>query len=278
MRLGAHVFGDTTTPEGWVAAVKRHGYSAAYCPVKELDDDRIRAYARAAEQADIVIAEVGAFGQNPISTDEDERRQGLAVSQERLALADRIGARCCVNVAGSVGPRWAGPGDSNLTPETFDRIVQSVREIVDAVKPTRTFYTIEPMPWLYPDSADSYLALIRAVDRKAFGVHFDPVNIVTSPPIYYHTGAFLRDCFAKLGPYIRSTHAKDIILEDQLTVHMSETAPGQGNLDYGVLLQEMAKLDPDSPLMVEHLKGEAAYTAATDHIRGVADAVGVPIL
>jgi hypothetical protein len=58
---------------------------------------------------------------------------------------------------------------------------RTVREIVDAVEPQRTFYSLEPMPWSPPDSPDSYLELIGAVERRQFGVHLDPVNLVNSP-------------------------------------------------------------------------------------------------
>jgi len=64
---------------------------------------------------------------------------------------------------------------------------------------TRTVYTLETMPWMYPDSADSYLALLRAIDRPgAFGVHLDPVNLVNSPERFFRNADLLRDCFAKL--------------------------------------------------------------------------------
>jgi hypothetical protein len=32
-------------------------------------------------------------------------------------------------------------------------VVAVVRDIMDAVKPTRAFYTLETMPWMYPDCA-----------------------------------------------------------------------------------------------------------------------------
>jgi sugar phosphate isomerase/epimerase len=48
-----------------------------------------------------------------------------------------------------------------------------------------------------------------------------------------------------------------------------------GNLDYGVLLKELHKLDPDTPLMIEHLKTEEVYRLSAEYIRGVADEVGV---
>ena len=107
MRLGGPVFAKTDDPQVWARAVRQAGYTAAYCPVDETADDQtVRAYERAAQEADIVIAEVGAWQSNPISPDDDIRRTSIAYQQERLALADRIGARCCVNVAGSRGDLW----------------------------------------------------------------------------------------------------------------------------------------------------------------------------
>jgi sugar phosphate isomerase/epimerase len=195
--------------------------------------------------------------------------------QERLALADKIGARCCVNISGSRGEKWDGPHPDNLAEDTFDLVVATVREIIDGVKPGRTFYTLETMPWVYPDSADSYLGLIHAIDRTQFAVHLDPVNLVCSPQRFYNSGALIRECFKKLGPYIRSCHAKDIALSDRLTVHLDETRPGLGGLDYRVYLQELSKVDPDTPLMIEHLETEAEYALAANHIRSIADDVGV---
>jgi len=277
MRLGGPIFADYSDPEGWIAALRRHGYSAAYCPVQSQDDPAtIQAYADAARDADIVIAEVGAWS-NPISPDEDTRRAAVTKCQEQLALADEIGARCCVNIAGSRSQRWDGPHPDNLTPDTFDLIVETVRGIIDAVKPKRTFYTLETMPWIYPDSADSYLRLMEAIDRERFAVHLDPVNLVCSPQRYFNNGALIHECFAKLGPYVRSCHAKDVSLSEEMTTHLDEVRPGLGYLDYGVYLQELDRLDPDTPLMVEHLKTEEEYALAVSYIRSVADEVGVMI-
>ena len=250
-------------------AVQAKGYRAAGCPLlPDADDDAVKAYRDAAETADIVIAEVGAWS-NPLSANEKERLAAIDKCTKGLDLADRIGARCCVNIAGSRGPQWDGPDPRDLTEETFEMTVQSVREIVDAVKPTATHYTIEMMPWMYPDSADSYLRLLAAVDRKEVAVHLDPVNIVNSPERFFRNAYLIRECFTKLGPHIVSCHAKDISLGTQLTVHLDEVRPGMGELDYEVFLNELDRLDPDIPLMLEHLPNEAEYDLAAQHIRSI---------
>lgn len=67
----------------------------------------------------------------------------VAYCQERLALAEAIGARCCVNIAGSCGDSRGGPHPANLTDDTFALIVDTARAIIDAVRPTRTRFALE---------------------------------------------------------------------------------------------------------------------------------------
>lgn len=275
MRLGGPVFADFEDPEQWARQVQKLGYRSAVCPVRaDADDATVKAYQRAAAEADIVIAEVGAWS-NPISPDEAERKEALAKCKKQLDLADRIGARCCVNIAGGRGSRWDGPDADNFSDETFARIMESVREIIDEVKPTRTYYTLEPMPWIPPDSPDSYLELIKGIDRERFAVHFDPINIITDPRKFYRSGEFLRECFGKLGPQIKSVHAKDMIIDEDFTVHLTECRPGLGQVDYRTFLKEMDKLDPDLPILLEHLPDAEQYRLAAGYVRKVAGEVGV---
>lgn len=275
MRLGAPVYEPYIDPDSWIAALQHLNYRAAYCP-EAFVGGSLQDYVHAAQQADIRIAEVGAWS-NPLASDESERRKAIAHCQEKLALADQMGAACCVNITGSRGARWDGPHPLNLTDETFEMIVATTREIIDAVKPTRTFYTLEPMPWMYPDSTESYLRLLKAIDRPTFAVHFDPVNLICSPQRYYGNAALISEFIAVLGPHIRSVHLKDIRLQERLTTHLDEVRPGLGELDYPTLLRELNKLQADLPVMVEHLPGAEEYTLAVGYIRGVARKVGVDL-
>ncbi|QAY66571.1 sugar phosphate isomerase/epimerase family protein [Paenibacillus protaetiae] len=270
MRLGGQVFLEDKNPDSWAEALVLAGFRATTCPVNGQDElaDADR-YMAAARKHDIVIAEVGAWS-NPISPNEEARSKAVAYCIERLELAERLSAQCCVNIAGSRSEQWDGPHPDNFSTDTFELIVDTVRTIIDAVKPERTVFALEMMPWVFPDSADSYLALIKAIDRKGFGVHFDPVNIVSSPRVYYRNGEMIRDFFAKLGPYIRNCHAKDILLRGQLTVHLDEVIPGLGALDYRTFLTELNKLHPDTALIIEHLSTNEDYTQAASYIRGVA--------
>lgn len=274
MRLGGPVF-DYHSPDEWVAAVQAAGYRAAYCPVEaDAGQATVQAYAEAARQAHLVIAEVGAWS-NPLGPDPAAAPAALEKCQRQLALVDEISALCCVNISGSRGAQWDGPHPDNLTPDTFDRIVQTVRPILDAVRPRRACYTLEAMPWAYPDSVDSYLRLIAAIDRPAFAVHLDPV-IITSLEHHIHSGALIRDAFARLGERIKSCHIKDIRLEPRLTLHLEEVRPGLGHLDYPALLTCAHQLGPDFPLMLEH-RPRAEYAPAAAYVRAAGQTLGLPL-
>jgi sugar phosphate isomerase/epimerase len=278
IRLGGPVFNMPADPEGMALAHRKLGYRAAYCPVGDLKDkDRIRDVAAAFAKHDVTIAEVGRWV-NLLDADPAKRAANLKIVTEGLALAEAIGARCCVDIAGSFNKKiWYGPDPGNYSQEFLDAIVENARKIIDAVKPTRTKFTYEAMGWAIPDGPDSYLKLIKAVDRPAFGVHLDPCNMINCPERFYNTTALLNECFDKLGPWIVSCHAKDIAWSNpvEMQVHLLEVIPGKGVLDYATYLKRLASLPGDVPLMLEHLKSADEYDRAKQHIMEVGGKAGV---
>jgi sugar phosphate isomerase/epimerase len=266
IRLGGPVFGKYTDPAGWIKELKSLGYSAAYCPVQPgASEELIRLFRQEATKNNILIAEAGVWN-NMLNPDESKRKEAITKNIAILQLADEIGANCCVNISGARGEIWDGPYPGNYAKDTFGLIVETVRHIIDQVKPKSVFYTLEPMPYMLPDSPDTYLELIKAVDRKQFAAHLDPVNMISSPQRYFNNTSFIKECFVKLGPYIKSVHAKDIAIMPELTVHLEERRPGLGSLDYAVLLQETSKLK-DIPFMLEHLSNPEDYKLAAEYVR-----------
>jgi sugar phosphate isomerase/epimerase len=166
-------------------------------------------------------------------------------------------------------------GLKNLSKEFFDATVENCRKVIDAVKPKRTRFTIEMMGWSVPNGPDAYLRLIKAIDRPSFAVHMDPCNAVNSPERFYENGAFLSECFRKLGRWIMSCHAKDLEWKPEMNMHFVEVIPGRGSIDYVVFLRELAKLPLQPPLMLEHLKTAEEYAEGRDHILKVGRASGV---
>jgi sugar phosphate isomerase/epimerase len=276
VRLGGPIFLKSDDPAALAKEHRRLGYSAAYCPQAKADD---REHTRAIQQAfaaeNVVISEVGAW-KNMLDPDESKRRENLQYVVERCALAEAVGARCCVDIAGSYNPNvWYGMDAKNVSKQFFDATVQNCRHVIDAIKPKRTKFTIEMMPWNLPDGPDAYLDLIRAVDRPAFGVHLDVCNIINSPRRFYANAEVIRECFGKLGRWVISCHAKDLKWIPEYNVHFLEVAPGQGQIDYAAYLGGLSQLPTDAPLMLEHLKTPEDYEAGKQHIFNVAKTIGV---
>lgn len=278
MRLGSNILQPHQTPQEWAAQVKAKGYRAAYSPLRGGEsDDVIAAYAKAARDADIVIAEQGAWNINCLSPDDATRKAALDYCIERLDLAERIGARCCVALAGTRGDGWCGPHRDNVSEDMFALTADNCRAIIDAVKPKRSYFTMEAMPWCYPYDVASYERLLLAVDRPAFGVHYDPVNLIYSPERYFNVAAYLHEFVTRLGSRIRSCHAKDVLLTDRFILDLKEVPAGQGGFDYPTFLRELDTLDPDLPLMLEHLDSNEAYDSAAAYIRGQAAQLGIKL-
>jgi sugar phosphate isomerase/epimerase len=276
LRLGGPSFAKTEDPAELARWHRAAGYRAAYCPKLNIGDaDRILAVEKAFGEADVTIAEVGRWC-NLLDPDGEKRKKNLAAVAEGLALADSVGAKCCVDIAGSFNPDvWYGPHPDNFTPRFFDAAVENARSIIDAVKPRRAKFTYEAMGWTMPETVDRYVALIKAIDRPAFGVHLDPCNLVNSPEKFYRNTDLLNECFDKLGPWLVSCHAKDLSWEVELNVHFREVRPGLGKLDYGTFLRRLSAMPDPPPLMLEHLKGEDEYAAAAKSIRETGQALGL---
>ena len=276
VRLGGPIFLKSDDPAALAEEHRRLGYSAAYCPsVSVGETEKIRAIRDAFAARNVVIAEVGAW-KNMLDPDTAVRQANLAYVTERLALADAVGARCCVDIAGSFNAKyWYGMHPENLSKRFLDATVANCRAVIDSVKPTRTRFTIEMMPWSLPDTPDAYLELIRAVDRPAFGVHLDVCNVVNSPARFYGNKAVIEECFRKLGPWIVSCHAKDLAWVPEYNVHFAEVVPGRGEIDYAAYLRELSRLRVDAPLMLEHLKSAAEYDEARAYIQKVAAHNGI---
>ena len=280
MLLGGTVAGLWTTPEEWEALLIKSRFKAVTAPFDCRTEKReISAYRRICEKHGVVIAEIGVW-KNPFDPNPAVALEAMEYAKGQLALADEAGIPCCVNIAGTASAAgWDAADPDNYTDRTYARIVASIREILDAVKPARAFYCLEPMPWMVPDGPDEYLQLIRDVDRPQFAAHMDFVNMINSPRRYLMPEAFIGECFCKLSPWIKSTHIKDTRMHPtRLTTILEECSPGEGTLDFEKVLGIMNRwLPADAPVLLEHMTSFEEYAAAYEHVYAAATRAGIPL-
>ncbi len=275
MRLGGSVMNPYNSPAEWLAQVKELGYRAVIFPVDCTASPEVRReYLDCIRENDLLIGEVGIW-RNCMSLDPAQREDHIRYAIGQLELAEEVGARCCVNIAGAWSEVWDGYHPDHDTREYYESLVEITRRILDAVQPKNTCFSLEPMPWMCPESPEEYLRLMKDIDRDAFKVHLDYANMINSIGRYRRSSDFIRECFDLLGPHIRSIHAKDLLLDDlRLPLCIEEVPPGKGSIDLGLVLKLASGLD-DVPVFVEHLPDHEAYMAAANHMRSVAAREGI---
>ena len=268
MRLGINATVPHETPQQWAELAAAKGYRASSFPVDHTAPvSVIDAYVAAAKEYDILIAEVGVWN-TPHHPDPAIAAKARERCLEQLRLAEYIKANCCVNISGAPGERWDFVYPENFSQELYAKNVEFVQYLLDTVKPEHTAYTLEPMPWMLPDSPEQYLQFLKDVNRKGCKVHMDIWNMVKDPYIYTHLEDHVRGAFELLGPEIVSCHIKDIWVRPGSTFTLEEVPIGTGTAPLGVYLDEISKLQPDMPVLIEHLSKQEEYDAALAYLKG----------
>ncbi|MCL1794374.1 MAG: sugar phosphate isomerase/epimerase [Oscillospiraceae bacterium] len=261
-------------------AHKLKGYTAAYVPHADLNDkEKIREIKKAFEAENIILAETG-YWENITDIEEESRKHHQNCLTNALYLAEEVGARCAVDIFGSY---VHGNGNSkfvakNFSDEAFSDAVDIARMIIDTVKPKTASFAYEIFPFNVVDCPEMIEKLIKAVDRKMFGVHLDLANLINSPRAYFSSGDIIRDCTKRFGDRIVAAHVKDIKLkEPAISVILEEVVAGTGGLDMNAFVREIHKLPQDIPFMMEHLANEAEYDQAAAYIRKCAKEENITI-
>lgn len=280
MRLGGTIVGNWKGPGEWEELLRASRFRAITAPFDcHTPPEEIRRYVSICQRNDVVIAEAGVW-KNPFDPDPAVAQAAMDYAVGQLRLADEWDIPCCVNIVGTASAAgWDAADPSNFTAETYEKIIASIRQIIDTARPKRACYCIEPMPWMVPDSPESYLRLIQDVDRPQFGAHMDFVNMINCPRRYLAPEDFIESCFRILKPYIKSTHIKDTRMNPtRLTAMLEECFPGEGTLDYARVLRIMDQFLPsDAPVLLEHMQTAEEYRTAYDYVAGVAARSGISV-
>lgn len=276
IRIGGPVFSKFKDPKSFVKDLQDLGFSATYDPMIK-DDILLKETIHALKEADILIAETGAYGINVLEPKQDQRKSNILEICNLLERAEKIGSLCCVAHGGWVGSsRFNQHNPENFSESSVGKLISSVQEIIDTVQPEKTKFVLETESRYLPDSTEIYRYILSSVNRSAFGAHLDPVNITSSPRRFYQSGDFIRKCFSEIGSYLVSCHAKDIQMPRYVQVKFDESFAGNGGLDYNSYFSELAKLETDVPMMIEHVNSKQLVWAI-DYLYGQAEIAGVNV-
>jgi sugar phosphate isomerase/epimerase len=214
-----------------------------------------------------------------IGPDEDLRREGVRIVHNVVRRASELGAITASIRPTSLhpGPSQWGPHPDNYAPETEDRLVRSLTEIAEACEQYHTPVTLEVHVTTTLRSAEVIRRVIERTGSQRIKVNADLVNFIPDFMTAYHTTDLIHHVFDVLGPYIYTAHLKDVVVDEPLTVHISEARPGTGLLDWDTLFRRFEALLPDGYALIEHLTDYNEVVKARDFVVGKLDELDIPI-
>jgi sugar phosphate isomerase/epimerase len=153
---------------------------------------------------------------------------------------------------------WGGawnPHPDNWDPICREQLVKSLKEVASAAEDAGVVLGMEGHVLVTLRSAEVMRDVLDEVGSPAVRCDLDPVNWLTLDTVYRNGPAIDRMCDV-LGPRIFNAHAKDVVVENRLVIHLDERPAGQGLLDYDTFMRRVETLDGAPPgsrfLVVEH--------------------------
>ncbi|MBC7810538.1 MAG: sugar phosphate isomerase/epimerase [Burkholderiales bacterium] len=189
-----------------------------------------------------------------LSKDENIRRAGVEGARDIVKLAAKIGVPESGVRPTSMNPRFEwGAHPENVKPETEDRLVQSLKEILQTAEDYGIVVVLEAHCMTTLNSATSIKRIIERTESNRLKLNMDLCNFVCDLPTAYDPTPMINEQFDLLAPYIATVHVKDYYLEDRLTLHVTETVIGTGMMDFDTIIRRMHEAQPDGYLVIEHL-------------------------
>ncbi|MEP6988116.1 MAG: sugar phosphate isomerase/epimerase family protein, partial [Chloroflexota bacterium] len=189
-----------------------------------------------------------------ISPDESIRKAGVEGARDLVKLAARMSVPESGVRPTSLNPRgdwWPHP--DNYKPETQDRLVRSLVEILQTAEDLNVDVVLETHVTTTLDTAENIRHVIERTGSKRLKLNLDPCNFVGDLRTACNPTPMIHHIFDVLEDYIATVHLKDYYTEDRFTVHIAETVIGTGMMDFDTILQRVNKVMPDGYVVIEHL-------------------------
>ncbi len=226
-------------------------------------------------RAGVGVAQVNGRYESLVNPDERIRQVGIETYRALIQVCARLRGDNVYVRPGSINPggHW-WPHRENHTPETIDRLVDSLRQVAETAEDAGVVIAVEGHTVSPLDTAGKVREVIDRVGSRALKFNVDPVNFVSNVQDVYHSRRVLDDLFDNLGEVSWAVHAKDMMIEDRHVVHISEVVMGRGTMDLGYMLQRFERVRPEGYVIVEHLP-DALIPEACDALVAAAAQAGL---
>ena len=245
--------------------IREHGFTGVACryfdPL-EATESEVKRLRDVMEAEDVDQCQTVAQHPDLIDPDPAKRAEGILAMQHMCKVARWLGAGNLYVRPGSVNPRgsWFAHPD-NHRPETFDTLVESLKQVCKSAESEGTMLAIEGHTLSILDTPERVVELIDAVGSDALRFNMDPVNFIGSISQAFSTTAVINHLFDVLGEYTICGHVKDFFIQDRLVLHIEETVIGESIVDNAQYLRRFEEICPQGYMQIEHLPDDQIPTA-----------------
>src|SRR5258706_5569139 len=262
----------------WAVEHGFHGVGAHLSvPASTIPDERAQKVKQVFADQNMPLLQV--WGPYPciITPDENVRRAGVEGARDLVKLAAKLGIKESGVRATSISPLVDyGPHPDNYKPETEDRLVKSLKEILQTAEDYGIDVVLETHILTTLSTAEAIKRIIERTESKRLKLNLDPCNFVGDVQTAYNPPPMLNHIFDLLGPYTATLHCKDYYMENRLTMHVAETIIGTGMMDFDTILTRFQQLQPNGYAVIEHLPISLVPVAKRNLTQKIKD-LGLPL-
>jgi L-ribulose-5-phosphate 3-epimerase len=186
----------------------------------------------------IQIAVLGCYI-NPIASDEEELKQSIARFKEHIRYARTFGCTIVATETGWLDKGWSSE-KGNVEEKTYNKIVDTVKELVQEAEKFGVFVGIEPVATHTINTPEKMKRLVDEVNSNNLQVVFDPVNLMTIDN-YKNQEEIISKSLELFGDKIVAVHCKDFIVENGT---LKTVMAGKGKLNYKPLAEYLIENKP----------------------------------
>jgi sugar phosphate isomerase/epimerase len=232
----------------------QHGIKGVPIYIDSLVNDGLEKTLAPLKERGLEVCQIGAFGYNPLSTDEEAQEKQTRMLEQAIPLANDTGCSYIVICGGNYHPSGFGAADPrNFRPDALDKIAKKLEPLVKLAEKHEVKLSIEAYLKTAINSPETFLELWQKIGSDALRVNVDVTSLYDVRDIWNSENTVEHSCNGFAGHYGLG-HIKDVALAEGFHVHMSLGPLGSSNTDWSQVLRLMEPNMPeDSWLILEHV-------------------------
>jgi sugar phosphate isomerase/epimerase len=218
------------------------------------------------------VCQIGAFGYNPLSTDQAAQAAQAGVLAKAIPLAAETGCPYIVIGPGNYHPSGLGtPDPRNFADAALDAMARALEAPLKNAEKHGVRLSIEAYLKGAINSPQRFLDLWGRVPNDALRCNVDPSSLYSFRELIDSRQMVDQVCTLLAGHY-GLVHVKDIALSDGFHLHAGFAPLGQGPTDWEQMLRLIAPHVPgDSWVIIEHCLTPQQARADVAFLRAIAN-------